>query len=94
MRGINHGGYYIKADEPYSTREEAEDRIRRIRRDNPEMKADNSLKAGNYTWYYEVVPYRNGWAVLGSYTPVNQWFAQCASSRLEGVPKGMPSFKN
>ena len=68
MRGTIFGGYLVRCDEPYKTRAEAENRISRIRRDNPEMKADNSLVSGNNTWYYEIVPYGNGYAVLSSYT--------------------------
>lgn len=68
MIGTRFGGYLLKGDEPYRTSGEAEDRIRRIKRDNPEMKADNILVSGNNTWYYEIVPYGNGYAVLSSYT--------------------------
>ena len=68
MRGTTFSGYLVRGDEPYKTSAEAEDRINRIRRDNPEMKADNSLVSGNNILYYEIVPYGNGYAVLSSYT--------------------------
>ena len=70
MKGTNHGGFLLRVNEPYATSAEAEDRIRRIRRDNPEMTSDNTLKAGNNIWYYEVVRYGNGWAVLSSYSTI------------------------
>ena len=70
MKGTNHDGYLMRGNEPYATPEEAYDRIRRIQRDNPEMRG-NSLRAGKNVWYYEVVRYGKGWAVESSYT-VNQ----------------------
>ena len=68
MRGTTFSGYLLKGDEPYRTSGEAEERIRRIKRNNPKMKVDNSLVSGNNTWYYEIVPYGNGYAVLRSCT--------------------------
>lgn len=68
MRGQNNGGYLMRGDSPYDSYGEAEERLRRIRRDNPEMRPDYSMVSKNNIWYYEIVPYGNGYAVLSSYT--------------------------